>query len=166
MGVTPQVVENFLRTRERLFGVDDPIFLAQGWEESRPSLRSGTVTRRLAGEAKLAVGQSLLKALEEFAAKDAAERLDVEQEVVTGGNPATVVKRQGAPWDQTMEVEMGTQRLIPGVEHGQKSQLAAQVSAPKIQQRLGDGVKQERESKTFLLARTSGFSSCGRVKTR
>ena len=60
---------------------------------------------------------------------------------------------------------MRTEGLIPGVEHGQKAQLAAQMSPAKIKQRVGDGLEQQRQ-KTFLLARISGFSSCGRVKTR
>jgi hypothetical protein len=72
------------------------------------------------------LGEGLPEAVEELAAKDPTECLDMEQEVVPGLDPVSVVKRQGPAWNQTVEVEMRTEGLIPGVEHGQKTQLAAQ----------------------------------------
>jgi hypothetical protein len=62
----------------------------------------------------------------------------------------SVVKRQSSAWDQTVEVEMRTESLIPGVEYGQKAELATEVSAPKVEQRLRDGLKQEMEKRLFV----------------
>jgi hypothetical protein len=99
---------------------------------------------------ELAPCQGLLETREELATEDPTERLDVEQEVVAGRDPVSVVKRQGSAWDQTVEVEMRTESLIPGVEYGQKAELAAEVSAPKVEQRLRDGLKQEMEKRLFV----------------
>ena len=74
----------------------------------------------------------------------------MEQEVVAGPDPVSVVKRQGPAWNQTVEVEMRTEGLIPGVEHGQKAQLAAQMSPAKIEQRVGDGLEQQRQQDLFV----------------
>jgi hypothetical protein len=95
----------------------------------------------LAGELELALKESLLEEAEELAPKDQTERLDVEQEVRASGNPAAAILRQGPAGNEAVEMEMVTERLIPGVEHGDETQLSAQVRAAKLQQGLGNGLE-------------------------
>ena len=47
-------------------------------------------------------------------------------------------------------MEVRAKSLVPGVEHRQKAELAAEVSAAKVQQRLRDGLKQEMEKNLFV----------------
>ena len=157
MGIATQVVEDFLWSSEGLFGMDVPILFAKRLNEAREALRRSQASS-WTGEPE--VGGGLVQALQEFSSKDPAERFDVEQEVVASGDPASAVKRQGAAGDQTMEVEVRTKSLIPGVEHGQKGELASQMSPAKIEQRLGDRVEQQRQQ-DLLVGQNQGVQFMG-----
>jgi hypothetical protein len=109
----------------------------------------------LAGELELALGEGLTEPVEELAAKDPAERLDVEQEVRASGDPAAVIERQGASRDQAVEMEMVAQGLVPRVKHGEKAELPPQLGAAKFQQGLGDGLEQE-VADDFLVGQRQG----------
>jgi hypothetical protein len=70
----------------------------------------------------------LLEQVEELAPEDLAEGLNREQEVISSCNPTTLVKRQGTARDQTVEMEVVAQGLVPGVEYGEKADLPPQNS--------------------------------------
>ncbi len=53
-----------------------------------------------------------------------------------GGHPAGAVIRQGASWDQTVDMEVGVEELIPGMEDHDAAQLSPQILPAKLQQRL------------------------------
>ena len=49
---------------------------------------------------------------------------------------------QDAAGDEAVEMEMGTQLLIPRVQHHGDTECAAEVVASELQQRLGGALKE------------------------
>jgi hypothetical protein len=75
VGVTAEVVEHILRTTERWFGIDDPIFAKQRPEPRGEDLRLREASE-IAGKVQLLSLKSRLEPSDELAAKYAPEHLD------------------------------------------------------------------------------------------
>lgn len=52
----------------------------------------------------------------------------MEQEGFARGDPAGLVKREGASWKETVQVEMAFQLLVPGVEDTGKAWGSVEVT--------------------------------------
>ena len=61
----------------------------------------------------------------------------------SGLAPAPLVQGQSTAADQTVDVEVGTQLLIPGVQHHGDAGRAAQVVAAELEQCLGGGLEEQ-----------------------
>ena len=53
-----------------------------------------------------------------------------------------LIERQSSGGDQTMEMKMIQQGLIPGMQHCDQTDLSAQTSAAKINERFANGFKE------------------------
>ena len=69
-----------------------------------------------------------LESGDELAAKDTSEHLDREEEVRTGLKPAGVIERESAGGDDTVDMRMKLEFLIPGVEHAEEADLCPEMS--------------------------------------
>ena len=58
-------------------------------------------------------------------------------------NPAAVIEGQSAGRDQTVQMKMVIEDLIPGMEDGDDSHRSAQAPLAKLQERFTDGFKQK-----------------------
>ena len=74
----------------------------------------------------------------------------MKQEVGSGRNPARAVECESATWDQTVQVNMIQQSLIPGMEHGQKPDLAFQMGSAEVRQSLGNGLEEDSEQDLLI----------------
>ena len=81
--------------------------------------------------------------IEKFCAKDHAESPDVKQEVGTGGNPSLAIGAQGAARNETVQMEVVAQGLIPRMKDRQESDPAVEVGAAKIGERFGDRLEED-----------------------
>jgi len=81
---------------------------------------------------KLVLGSCIVEQVEEFGAKNDAERMNVKQEVGSCRNPPRTVEGKCAAGDQTMQVKVIQQSLIPGMENGEETDLAFQMSSSEI----------------------------------
>jgi hypothetical protein len=74
-----------------------------------------------------ALGEGLLEPVEVFATKDLGEGVYGEEELRTfRRDPATLLRSQSPPGDETVHVEMLVEILAPGVEHERGAQVAPQ----------------------------------------
>ena len=82
---------------------------------------------------------------DELAAKDATEYADGQEEGIAGTDPAGVVWGKTSGRNHTMEVGMKQQVLPPTVQHGEKTDLSAQMFrvGSDLQQGLGAGAEQQ-----------------------
>jgi hypothetical protein len=69
-----------------------------------------------------------LKSGDELAAKHTAKHMDGEKEARTGPNPAGVIKRESARRDDTVDMGMKLELLVPGVEHAEETDLSSEMS--------------------------------------
>src|SRR6266704_2878325 len=91
MGVAAKVVQDFFGRRERAFGIDHPLLLAQGTNQVSKSSgfdESGSA----AWELQLFFGEGLLDESGELAAKNKAEGFDRKEEGLTGRHPPGKIK--------------------------------------------------------------------------
>ena len=93
----------------------------------------------------MAIGEGLPESGDELAAEDSTQHLDGEKEAIARGDPALVVGGKAAGGNDTMDMGMMLQFLIPTMEHAEEADFAAQMAgiARHFQQRFGTGAEQE-----------------------
>jgi hypothetical protein len=112
MGVTAEVVEHILRTTERWFGVDDPMFSKQ-WPAPRGKDLRFSKWRQIAGKVQLALLESRLERVDQLSAKNAPEHVDGKKESRVRVNPAGVIG--GEPTRRDDAVDMGMKTPTPTI---------------------------------------------------
>jgi hypothetical protein len=127
MGIAAEVVEHIFGAAEGWFGIDDPVFSEQGSEPGSEDfgLREQS---QIAGQMKLAVLKGGLESGNELTAKHTSEYLDGEEEARTGSNPARVIEREPASGDNTVDMGMKLELLVPGVKHAKEADLGSEMS--------------------------------------
>ena len=91
---------------------------------------------------ELVSSESAFEQVEELTAKDDAQGFNREQKVFAGRTPALLIERQRSSGDQTMEMKMIQQGLVPGMQHRDETDLSAKTSAAKINERFTNGFKE------------------------
>jgi len=75
----------------------------------------------------LAVLESAPKTGDELAAKDTTEHMDGQKKVRAGSDPAGVIEGEPTGSDDTVDVGMQPELLVPGVEHTEKADLSSEM---------------------------------------
>ena len=85
---------------------------------------------------------------------------------MAGSNPAGVIAGESAGGDDTVDMGMKLEFLVPGVEHAEEADLGAEMGgvARDFEQRFGAGPEQQTVD-DLLVLQASGASCGGRVKT-
>lgn len=78
-------------------------------------------------ETEFASGQSLAQASHELTAKDSAQDPDWKEERVPWTDPACVIGRQSAGWNDAVHVRMVLELLVPRVQHAEESNLCPKM---------------------------------------
>jgi hypothetical protein len=126
MGVTAEIVQYILGTAEGWFGVDDPVSSEQ-WPEPGSEDLGLSEQCQIAGKVKLAMLKGRLETVDELAAKDASEHRDREKESRMGSNPTGVIEREPAGGNDTVDVGVSLELLIPGVQHAEEADLGTKM---------------------------------------
>src|SRR5436305_1441378 len=131
MGVVAEVAEQLVRAGEGGLAVDDPgLCPERGAQFGKGGLvRQGRDGSERGWEDESAGGEEFAQPVEELAAKDLAQSADGEQEAGMGRPPTLTIERQGAAGDDAVQVEVGAQLLVPGVQHQSDTEEAAKVVA-------------------------------------
>jgi hypothetical protein len=132
VSVAAEVIENFVRDRERPLSIDNPLL---GCERTNELVEGYWLSQRSTATnvSKLIFGECALEQVKELATEDKAECADGKEKPFTSWNPLGAIERQGARWDQAVEMEVIAERLIPGVKHTDESEEPAQASTSKLE---------------------------------
>jgi hypothetical protein len=71
--------------------------------------------------------------------------------VILAWNPLFALFAHSASGNEAVEMKMGLELLIPGMQDGHKSQFAAKVVFTELKQSLRDGFKEDVEHEGFVL---------------
>ena len=126
VGVTAEVVEHILRTAERWFGIDDPIFAKQRPEPRGEDLRFSEESQ-IARKVQLSSLKGRLEPSDELPAKYAPEHLDGEKESRARPNPTCAIEGEPTRRDDTVDVGMKLEFLVPGVQHAEEADLGTEM---------------------------------------
>ncbi len=143
--VPTQVVEHLLGAGEGLLRLHDPVDGPQPPEETGEGLAMGEIGGATS-EGQLAGVERTPQASQILRTKDHRQRPDRKQEGGSPRDPPRAVSGQGAPRDETMEMEVLREGLAPGVEHRGDADRAAQMPrvAPEGEQRVGGRAEEQR----------------------
>jgi hypothetical protein len=128
VSVAGQVIENFVRDRERPLSIDNPLLdcertseLVEGCRLSQRSTAPNVL--------KLIFGECSLEQVKELATEDRAECADGKEKPFASGIPMGAIERQRARWNQAVEMEVIAERLVPGVKHTDEPEQPAWMIA-------------------------------------
>src|SRR5664279_1542279 len=127
MGVTAQILEHILGATKRWFAVDHPM-LAKQW--SQPGGEDLGLSDRchIAREVELLVLEGGLETGDELATKAAPQHRAGKKEARAGSNPSSMVEREPAGRDDTVNMGMKLQLLVPGMQHTEEADLGPETS--------------------------------------
>jgi hypothetical protein len=126
VGVAGEVFEDLLGTAEGGLGVDDPFFVAQGFEKTFPGFGMLEILEPSV-ECEVVVVESALEMGEELSLKQPTENVDGKEEAVATTHPAFAVETQAAAGNDAVEMRMRVKSLSPGMEQGEAAELRPQV---------------------------------------
>jgi hypothetical protein len=126
MRVGAQIIKDLTRAAEGRFGIDDPFGFAGALKKV---LELFTIVEFLKRSVKrqFSGGEGFSEAVEEKAAEKTGEDAYGQEEAFPGRDPSLTVGRKAAAWNHAMEVRVKEQILSPGVKHGEKADVGAQV---------------------------------------
>jgi len=152
VGVTAEILEHILGAAEGWLGVDHPFFAKQrsqpGGEEF--GLRE---ERQIPGKVELAMLKGRLETVDELAAKHPPEHGNGEKEARVRSNPAGVIEREPTRGDDTVDMGMNLEFLVPGMQHAEEADLSPEMcGVPRhLQKRFGTGPQQQTIDDLFIL---------------
>jgi len=152
MGIATEILQHVLGSAEGWFGVDDPIFAEERTQPGREELGMGE-RRELSGQVQLAAFEGRLQASDELAAKHAPQCGDGEEESWVRANPAAVIQRDSAGGNDTVDMGMKLEFLVPGVKHAEEADLGSEMGgiARDLQQGFGAGPEQQTVDDLLVL---------------
>jgi len=127
MGVTAQILEHMLGAAEGWFGVDNPVLSEQGPQPGSEDLRLRE-QRQIPGKMKLAMLKGRLETGHKLTAKKATQHRNGKKEVSAGSDPVGVIERESAGGDDTVDMGMKPELLVPGMEHAEEPDFGAEMS--------------------------------------
>jgi hypothetical protein len=149
MRVTPEILDNVLRTFEGPLGVDDPVLRVEVIEQLGEA-RFGTQVGCLLVEAQRLGACGLLEGLQKLAPEDLAQGFDWEEKLRMGRHPVRPVLGERPTGDKCVEMEVRLQQLIPGMEDHDGTELTAQVLPAKLEERGTGGAKEQAKQEPFI----------------
>ena len=156
MGVAAQILDHLGRSAEGRLGVDHPFGLA---DRRQVLSEGGGIPQgfQIGEELEFAVGISLFESLQKEAAEQAAEYPHGEKETRQASLPLPV-GGEAAAGNHAVQVGMQMQVLPPGVQHGEETDLRAQVFgvAGDGEQGSGHGAEQDLVDDFFVVEGDGG----------
>ena len=77
--------------------------------------------------------ESLFEQVEKLTLENDAQGFNREEKIFPGRTPALLIVRQSSSGDQTMEMKMIQQGLVPGMEHRDETDLPAKMGVTRSQ---------------------------------
>ncbi len=144
MSIAAQILQHVLGSAEGWFGVDDPIFAEERTQPGSEELGMGERCE-FSGQVQLTAFEGRLQSSHELAAKRAPQHSNGKEEAWVGSNPAGVIAGESAGGNDTVDMGMKLEFLVPGMEHAEEADLGSEMGgiARHLQQGFGAGPKQQ-----------------------
>ena len=153
VGVAAQVLQRLPRTSERRPYFDDPLVAVER-PHKRLELTRSIEWRKPPVETQLALGESLPETVDELAAKDLGEDLLGQEEALRRRvDPAAVIERETAGGNDSRDVGVFLEALIPTAQDREEADLGAEMArvASDFEQRLCARSQQQRVERILVL---------------
>jgi hypothetical protein len=124
MGVTAEILEHIFGAAEGWFAIDHPVLAKQGSQPGSEDLGLSEECQ-IAREVELLVLEGGVETGHELSTEDTTQHLDGKKEASTGSNPVGVVEREPTGRDDTVDVGMKLQLLVPGMQPTEEADLGA-----------------------------------------
>ena len=144
VGIAAEILQDVLGSAEGWFGVDDPIFAEERTQPGSEELGMGERCE-FSGQVQLTALEGRLQAGDELAAKHAPQYGNGKEEAWVGSNPAGVIAGESAGGNDTVDMGMKLEFLVPGMQHAEEADLGAEMGrvASHFEQSFGAGPKQQ-----------------------
>ena len=105
------------------------------------------------GQVQLTALEGRVQAGDELATKHAPQHGDGEEEAWMGSNPAGVIGGESAGGNDTVDMGMKLEFLVPGVKHAEEADLDSEMGgiARDLQQGFGAGPEQQTVDDLLVL---------------
>ena len=126
MGVLAELTERVLRSAERTFGINHPCGAEQQTEPSWegfgiPQYRKGSV------EVEFVLGMQRSEAFHKLAPEHFFEHIHGQEELLLRVDPPRVARSQAAGGNNTVNMWMSLEFLVPGMEDAEKPDLGTET---------------------------------------
>lgn len=126
VGIAAEILQDVLGSAEGWFGVDDPIFAEERTQPSSEELGMGEWCE-FSGQVQLAAFEGGLQASDELTTKHAPQYREGKEEAWVGSNPVGVIAGESAGGNDTVDMGMKLEFLVPGVEHAEEADLSSEM---------------------------------------
>jgi len=144
VSIAAEILQHILGSAEGWFGVDDPIFAEEGTQPGSEELGMGERCE-FPGQVQLTAFEGRLQASDELATEHAPQYGDGKEEAWVRSNPAGVIAGESAGGDNTVDMGMQLDFLIPGMEHAEEADLGSEMGGivRDLQQGFSAGPEQQ-----------------------
>ena len=152
MGVLAEIAKRMLRAAKRTFRVNYPWGAEQRTKPDRERLRILKRGERSV-ETEFVLRMQFSQAIHELAPEHFTENIDRQEESLLRVDPPRVVRRQTAGGNNTVNMRMMLEFLVPGVKDAEESDFRTEALriAGDFQQRLGARAEQQGINLAFVL---------------
>ena len=153
VSVAAEILQHVLGSAEGWFGVDDPIVCGRA-DAARPRRTwDGRAVRVLRAKCSWPRWKADFRAGDELAAKHALQYSNGKEEAWMGSNPAGVIAGESAGGNDTVDMGMKLEFLVPGMEHAEEADLGTEMAgiARDLQQGFGAGPEQQTVDEFLVL---------------
>jgi len=126
VGIATEILQDVLGSAEGWFGVDDPIFAEERTQPGSEELGMGERCE-FSGQVQMTAFEGRLQAGDELATKHAPQYSNGKEEAWMGSNPTGVIAGESAGGDDTVDMGMELEFLVPGVEHAEETDLGTEM---------------------------------------
>jgi len=157
MGIATQILQHMLGASDGWFGVNHPVFAEKGPQPGSEDLRLREWSEILR-KTEMFVLKSGLETSHELTAKNTRQHRDGEKEASAEWNPAGVIARQPTVGNNTMDMGVKLELLIPGMQHAEEADLGPEMSgcASDFEKGVGTGAEQQIVDDFLVLQRQGG----------
>lgn len=152
VSIAREVGQDLQGSGEGLLGINDPVALGSGAQESSKSRRR-LERSQLAGESELVFLESCFKSCEKFSAKYKTQYFNGQKKLLSAGNPSPMIGREPSSGYDAMHMRMMKQSLSPSVQHGEESDFGAEVFGigGDLEEGLSRSTKQQAVEQSLIL---------------
>ena len=126
MSIAAEILQHVLGSAEGWFGVDDPVFAEERTQPGSEELGMGERCE-FSGQVQLTAFEGRLQSSHELAAKHAPQHSNGKEETWVGANPAGVIAGESAGGNDTVDMRMKLEFLVPGVKHAEEADLGTEM---------------------------------------